>query len=114
MTGHKGESFPFLTAEELPDFLAALESYKGSPLPRLGLQIMMLAGLRTYELRHSKWEWVDFDNRLWEIPAEFMKIGPPAPGTTFRSALFVFAERVALSDRSIREYVPRQMIRQRS
>jgi integrase len=33
MTGHKGESFPFLTAEELPDFLAALESYKGSPLP---------------------------------------------------------------------------------
>ncbi|WP_336983804.1 tyrosine-type recombinase/integrase [Cedecea sp. HN178] len=77
MTGHKGESFPFLTAEELPDFLAAVESYKGSSLPRLGLQIMMLAGLRTYELRHSKWDWVDFDNRLWEIPAEFMKMDRP-------------------------------------
>ncbi|VEI61617.1 tyrosine-type recombinase/integrase [Serratia rubidaea] len=77
MEGHEGGPHPFLTAEELPEFLAAVDKYPGSPLPRLGVQIMMLAGLRTYELRHSKWEWVDFDNALWEIPAEFMKMDRP-------------------------------------
>lgn len=77
MAGHKGKSFPNLSAAELPAFIAVVEGYQGSPLPRLGLQIMMLAGLRTYELRHSKWAWVNFDNRLWEIPAEVMKMDRP-------------------------------------
>lgn len=77
MKGHKGVSFPFLEAEELPEFLSAVDSYLGSPLPKLGIKIMMLAGMRTRELRYSRWDWVDFDNALWEIPAEFMKMGRP-------------------------------------
>lgn len=77
MQGHESSSFPFLTADELPDFLTAVEEYSGSPLPRLGIQIMMLAGLRTFELRNSKWAWVDFDKKLWEIPAEIMKMDRP-------------------------------------
>ncbi|OMQ19937.1 tyrosine-type recombinase/integrase [Serratia oryzae] len=77
MEGHEGESFPFLTAAEIPDFLTAVENYGGSSLPKLGVQIMMLGGLRTHELRHSQWEWVDFDNRLWEFPATVMKMDRP-------------------------------------
>lgn len=77
MQGHESESFPFLKAEELPAFLAAVDRYLGSPLPKLGIQIMMLAGLRTYELRHSEWGWVNFDERVWEIPAEVMKMDRP-------------------------------------
>lgn len=34
----------------------------------------MLTGVRTQELRFSRWEDIDFEKRLWEIPAEVMKM----------------------------------------
>ncbi|QPT15200.1 integrase arm-type DNA-binding domain-containing protein [Serratia rubidaea] len=99
MKGHKGVSFPFLEAEELPEFLSAVDGYLGSPLPKLGVKIMMLAGLRTRELRYSKWEWVDFDNALWEIPAEFMKKGRPHLVPLSRQLISLLKELYALTGR---------------
>lgn len=70
--------YPSLKAEELPAFLAAVDAFTGSFLAKLGLKILMLTGLRTKELRHSKWEWVDLDGeRVWSIPAEVMKMSRP-------------------------------------
>lgn len=37
----------------------------------------MLTGVRTQELRFSRWEDIDFEKRLWEIPAEVMKMKRP-------------------------------------
>lgn len=37
----------------------------------------MLTGIRTQELRFSRWEDIDFEKRLWEIPAEVMKMKRP-------------------------------------
>ncbi len=36
-----------------------------------------LTGVRTQELRFARWEDIDFETKLWEIPAEVMKMKRP-------------------------------------
>ncbi len=69
--------FPFLTASELPYFLNDLAGYTGSIITKTATQVIMLTGVRTQELRFARWEDIDFDKRLWEIPAEVMKMKRP-------------------------------------
>lgn len=37
----------------------------------------MLTGVRTQEPRFARWEDIDFETKLWEIPAEVMKMKRP-------------------------------------
>lgn len=69
--------FPFLTANELPHFLNDLAGYTGSVITKTATQIIMLIGVRTQELRFARWENIDFETKLWEIPAEVMKMKRP-------------------------------------
>ena len=69
--------FPFLTANELPHFLNDLAGYTGSVITKTATQIIMLTGVRTQELRFARWEDIDFETKLWEIPAEVMKMKRP-------------------------------------
>ncbi|EBR3718849.1 tyrosine-type recombinase/integrase [Salmonella enterica] len=69
--------FPFLTANELPYFLNDLAGYTGSIITKTATQIIMLTGVRTQELRFARWEDIDFEKKLWEIPAEVMKMKRP-------------------------------------
>ncbi|MBZ6972582.1 tyrosine-type recombinase/integrase [Klebsiella grimontii] len=73
----KKTHFPFLTAEELPHFLEDLAGYTGSIITKTATQIIMLTGVRTQELRFARWEDINFEKRLWEIPAEVMKMKRP-------------------------------------
>lgn len=86
----KKTHFPFLTAEELPHFLKDLAGYTGSIITKTATQIIMLTGVRTQELRFARWEDIDFEKRLWEIPAEIMKMKRPhiVPLSDQVSALF--------------------------
>lgn len=73
----KKTHFPFLTAEELPHFLKDLAGYTGSIITKTATQIIMLTAVRTQELRFARWEDINFEKRLWEIPAEVMKMKRP-------------------------------------
>ncbi|KFF78314.1 integrase [Serratia marcescens] len=73
----KKTHFPFLTAEELPYFIKDLAGYTGSVITKTATQIIMLTGVRTQELRFARWEDIDFEKRLWEIPPEVMKMKRP-------------------------------------
>lgn len=73
----KKTHFPFLTVEELPYFLSDLAGYTGSIITKTATQIIMLTGVRTQELRFARWEDIDFEKRLWEIPSEVMKMKRP-------------------------------------
>ncbi|HHZ6988973.1 TPA: tyrosine-type recombinase/integrase [Klebsiella michiganensis] len=73
----KKTHFPFLTVEELPHFLKDLAGYTGSIITKTATQIIMLTGVRTQELRFARWEDIDFEKKLWEIPAEVMKMKRP-------------------------------------
>ncbi|WP_036626881.1 tyrosine-type recombinase/integrase [Pantoea sp. AS-PWVM4] len=69
----KQNHYPFLTEQEIPDFVKALEGYQGSLLTKYATQLLMLTGVRTVELRAAEWKEFDLRNALWEIPKERMK-----------------------------------------
>ncbi|HCT7630511.1 TPA: tyrosine-type recombinase/integrase [Citrobacter koseri] len=73
----KKTHFPFLTAEELPHFIKDLAGYTGSVITKTATQIIMLTGVRTQEMRFACWKDIDFEKKLWEIPAEVMKMKRP-------------------------------------
>lgn len=74
---HQSNHFPFLKADEIPDFLRALEGYSGSKLVQIATKLLMITGVRTIELRAALWQEFDLDNAIWEIPAERMKMRRP-------------------------------------
>lgn len=71
---HQSNHFPFLKADEIPDFLRALDGYTGSKLVQIATKLLMITGVRTIELRAALWSEFDLDNVIWEIPAERMKM----------------------------------------
>ncbi|WP_449547572.1 tyrosine-type recombinase/integrase [Lelliottia amnigena] len=71
---HQSNHFPFLKADEIPDFLRALNCYTGSRLVLIATKLLMITGVRTIELRAALWAEFDLDNAIWEIPAERMKM----------------------------------------
>lgn len=74
---HQSNHFPFLKADEIPDFLRALNGYTGSRLVLIATKLLMITGVRTIELRAALWQEFDFDSAIWEIPAERMKMRRP-------------------------------------
>lgn len=64
-----------LRKDELPGFLNALETeHRMSPVTRLGLKLLALTFVRPGELRQAEWREFDMANRIWEVPAERMKM----------------------------------------
>lgn len=64
---------PYLTIEELPEFLVKLDHYQGDRQTKLGIQLLLLTGVRTGELRQARPEDFDLDSQLWTIPPEHVK-----------------------------------------
>jgi integrase len=77
LTPPKKQHFPFLTAQELPYFLTDLAGYTGSIITKTATRIIMLTGVRTQELRFARWQDIDLDKGMWNIPPEVMKMKRP-------------------------------------
>ncbi len=60
-----------LAYQQLPEFIAALQERQGSSA--LALEFLILTAARTREVTEAKWSEIDFDKRIWTIPAERMK-----------------------------------------
>ena len=73
----KKQHFPFLTAQELPYFLKDLSGYTGSVITKTATKVIMLTGVRTQELRFARWQDIDLDKGVWNIPADVMKMKRP-------------------------------------
>lgn len=71
---HQSNHFPFLKADEIPNFLRVLDSYTGNRLVQIATKLLMITGGRTSKLRAAIWSEFDLDNAIWEIPAERMKM----------------------------------------
>lgn len=57
----------------LPAFFAALR--RKPAFGRLALELLILTGVRSQEVRLATWSEFDFEERLWTIPADHMKRG---------------------------------------
>ncbi len=67
---HAGEHFAALTKpEEIADYFRRVERYDGFPPTVYALKLLPYVFLRNSELRCSKWEDIDMDEKLWLIPA---------------------------------------------
>ncbi len=70
----KAKHFNTIEAKELPQLVQKIEQYEGNIQTKLGLQLALLTFVRTTELRGAKWQEIDFENKIWEIPAQRMKM----------------------------------------
>lgn len=64
---------PFLRLTQLPHFLHKLRAYGGATTTQLGIRLLLLAGVRTGELRLAKPDQFDLERGLWIIPSEVVK-----------------------------------------
>ncbi len=65
-----------LPLSELPELLQKLERNDARlyPQTRLALKLMILTFTRKKELSHAKWDEISFEDKMWIIPAERMKM----------------------------------------
>jgi integrase len=64
---------PALPWVDIPAFIASLKSQAGTAA--LALQFTILTAARSGEVRGMTWAEIDFQNRMWVVPAERMKAG---------------------------------------
>lgn len=57
----------------MPDFIAALR--RKPAFGRLALELLILTGVRSQEVRLATWSEFDLEGRLWTVPADHMKRG---------------------------------------
>lgn len=72
----KGRNYPHLSPAELPELAKAIDE-EHEFMDRqtwLALQVQALSFVRPGELRHASWADIDLDERLWTIPAKYMKM----------------------------------------
>lgn len=72
---HKQLHFAALDPSELPELLRDINSNKARLFPTTinAMKLMMLTFVRTTELLHGTWKEIDFEKKMWTIPAERMK-----------------------------------------
>jgi len=76
---YKKGHFASIDIQELPKLLVALHDHKTRLYRQtyLAIRMMLLTFVRTSELIEAKWDEIDFDQALWIIPAERMKMRSP-------------------------------------
>lgn len=73
----KKKHYACIDTKEIPAFIATVERndarlYQNT---RNALKLRMLTFVRTREMINATWEEIDFDDKMWIIPAERMKMG---------------------------------------
>lgn len=68
---------PALPKEELTAFYQKLIQADIAAQNRIAMMLTMLTFLRSTELRGGQWQEIDFAARIWNVPAERMKMNRP-------------------------------------
>lgn len=66
-----------ISREDLPQMLRDISSGDIHINTRLALQFLILTAARTGEVRGATWGEIDWDSKIWRIPAERMKMDAP-------------------------------------
>lgn len=89
-----------LRASELPGLLLAVNKYRGSPLTKFAIRLLLLTGVRPGELRHASWTEFDLDAEIWNVPVERMKMRKPHLVPLPKQAIDALRELKALTGTS--------------
>jgi integrase len=85
--------------KELGKLLLAIDAYSGTPVVRAALKLSPLLFVRPKELRHMEWTEIDWDQGLWQIPADKMKMKEPHIVPLSRQAIIVLEEISSITGR---------------
>lgn len=58
----------------LGQLMKEIDGFEGQAATRIALKLLAILAQRPGELRHAKWSEIDFDAKVWAIPAEKMKM----------------------------------------
>lgn len=96
--------FPALLDEKsVGIYLMRLDKYWGSFTVKAALKFLILTFVRPGELRLARWQEINFDESVWDIPAERMKMGKAHRVFLSRQAVEILKELEAL--KGVSEYV---------
>lgn len=71
---HKTKHYPTIEAKELPDFFVQLNKVETTAINKIAIRLLMLTFIRTGELRKSKWENINWEEKEWRLPAYITKM----------------------------------------
>lgn len=77
---------------EVGELMRAIDGYSGYSVTRVALRLAPHLFVRPGELRHAEWTEFDFDEAVWTIPAEKMKMRRPHSVPLSRQALAIIEE----------------------
>lgn len=94
-----------VTVDEFPKFLYTMHEYRDriNRQTYLGLRMLLLTFVRTNELVEAVWSEIDFDNAMWIIPANRMKMTMPHMVPLSRQSIVILKELKQMNGH--REYV---------
>jgi len=94
-------NYPFISdPKKVGTLLNLIDEYKGSYIVRYALKLAPLVFVRPGELRQAEWSEIDFDGRLWRIPAEKMKMKQAHLVPLANQALEIFENIFPLTNKS--------------
>lgn len=96
----KVEHHRALPYSEVAEALAVADSSRASDAVKLAFRFLVLTAARTTEVRLAAWTEIDFERRLWTIPAERMKAAKDHRQPLSDAALAVLNEAKRLENRS--------------
>lgn len=85
--------------KELGKLLLSIEAFSGTPVVKAALQLSPLLFVRPKELRHMEWGEINWDQALWQVPAEKMKMKEPHIVPLSKQALEILQEIHSLTGR---------------
>ncbi|NWO06663.1 MAG: tyrosine-type recombinase/integrase [Alteromonadaceae bacterium] len=88
------KNMPTLTPDELPELMRALNFANIKYVTRCLIEWQLHTMVRPGEAVQARWQEIDFDNAIWAIPSERMKMGRPheVPLTKQSLALLEFMQ----------------------
>ena len=75
MQGHTTENIRSQPHEKAGEAIMAVRGSMAWIVTKLAYEFLVRTAVRTQEVRFAKWSQIDFENRVWTIPAEDMKAG---------------------------------------
>ena len=67
---NKSQHRPALPLERISELLSKIDNYKGRNLTRIAVNLNLLVFIRSSELRFARWDEVNKEHSIWEIPAQ--------------------------------------------
>lgn len=61
---------PALELEKITELLERIDNFKGRELTKLAIKLTLFIFIHSSELHFARWSEIDFDKKVWTIPAE--------------------------------------------